>query len=110
VGAQHAVAETVESAHPHAARVDRQHRGNARQHFLGRLVRERDREEAVRAHLPGLYEPRDARGEDARLAAPGAREYERGLRGQRYGFELLLVETCEELGRHANRRGKTRRL
>jgi hypothetical protein len=106
--AQHAVAQPVERAHPHAARIDRQHRGNAREHFLRRLVRESDREEPVRAHLPSLYEPRDARGEHSCFAAAGPREDQRRLARQRYGFELRLVETCEKLGRHANRRGKTR--
>ena len=40
MGAQEAVAQAVEGADPHAARADRQHRREARQHFLGRLVGE----------------------------------------------------------------------
>ena len=105
--AQHPVAQPVERPDPHAARVDRQHRGDARQHLLRGLVRKGDGKQPVRTHLARLDEPRDARRQYSRLAAAGAREDQRGLSGQRDGFELLLVQTCEELGRHANRRAKT---
>ncbi len=108
--AQHPIAEAMERAHPHAARVDRQHRRDAGEHLARGLVRERDREEPVRTHLPGLDEPRDARREHARLAAARAGENQRGLRRQGDGFELFGVEAFEELRRHAARRGETARL
>ena len=110
VRAQHAVAQAVKSADPHAARVDRQHRRDAREHLLGGLVGESHRQEPVRAHLPGLYQPRDARRQHARFAAAGAGEYQRRLVRQRDRFELLFVQTGKELGRHAMRREKTRSL
>jgi hypothetical protein len=48
VGAQQAVAEAVEGADPHPLDVDRQHAGQARLHFLGRLVGEGHGEDARR--------------------------------------------------------------
>ena len=54
VGAQHAVAQAMKSADPHAAGIDRQHRGNAGEHFLGCFVSEGDGEDAVWADLAGL--------------------------------------------------------
>ena len=44
VRAQQAVAQAMEGADPHAAGIDRQHRRDARQHFLRRLVGEGDRD------------------------------------------------------------------
>ena len=52
VRAQHPVAQAVERADPHAARVDRRHRRQPRQHLLRRLVGERDREDRQRAAWP----------------------------------------------------------
>ena len=91
--AQHPVARAVKGAHPHAARVDRQHRADARKHFLRRFVGERDREQSRGARLPGLDQPGDARRQHAGFAAAGAGEYQRRLVRQRDGFELRLVET-----------------
>ena len=101
VRAQQPVAEAVEGAHPHAARVDRQHRREAREHLARRLVGEGDREDARRARLPGLDQVGDARGEHARLAAAGAREDEGGLARQGDGLELLGIEVFEEAGHGA---------
>ena len=53
--AQHAVAQTVESADPHAARraeMQRQHRRQPRQHLLRRLVGKGDGQHGMRARLP----------------------------------------------------------
>ena len=61
VRAQHPVAQAVERADPHAAHVDRRHRGEPGQHLLRRLVRERDGEDRQRRRLPGREQPRDAR-------------------------------------------------
>jgi hypothetical protein len=77
--AQHAVRESVESAHPHAARIDRQHGAQAQEHLARRLVGEGDGEHLGRRHASAFDEPRNARGEDARLAAARAREDERVL-------------------------------
>ncbi len=96
--AQQPVAEPVERAHPHAARVDRQHRRKPRQHLARRLVGEGDREDSRRAHLAALDQVRDARGEDARLAAARAGEDERGFARQGDGLVLLGIEVRENLG------------
>ncbi len=96
VRAQQAVAQPVESAHPHAAGGDRQHGGDAREHFLRRLVGERDREHAGGADVAGLDQPGDARGEHARLARARARQDQRGLVGQGDGGELFGVEIGEK--------------
>ena len=98
VRSQQAVAEAVERAHPHATRIDRQHRGEPREHLPRRLVGERDREDAARAGLSGFDQVGDAGGEHARLAATRAGEDERGLTRQRDGPELLGIETGCEAG------------
>ena len=79
VRAQHAVAQAVEGADPHAARVDRHHRADARQHLARRLVGEGDREDARGRDAPALDQPGDARGQDAGLAAARAGEDQRVL-------------------------------
>jgi hypothetical protein len=94
--AQHAVAQAVERADPHAARVDRRQRGRARQHLARRLVGERDGEDRQRARLPGREQPRDARRQHARLAAAGAGEDQRRRVRQRDGGELLGLSVREE--------------
>src|SRR5258706_5806066 len=45
--AQQAVAQAVKRADPHAARADRQHRRDPREHLAGRLVGESNGENAV---------------------------------------------------------------
>ena len=96
VRTQEAVAQTVEGADPHAAHVDRQHRGQPRQHLLGRLVGEGHRQHATRRHLTGGQQPGDARGQHARLARAGAGQDQRRLRGQRYCGQLLGIEVCQQ--------------
>ena len=98
VRAQEPVAQAVEGAHPHAARVDGQHRREPREHLARRLVGEGDGEDARGARLPGLDEVGDARGEHARLAAAGAGEDEGGFARKGDGPELLGIEACEEIG------------
>ena len=107
--AQHAVAQPMKRADPHAARVDRQHGGNAREHLLGGLVGERHGHEPHRAQLPGVDQPRRPCRKHARLAAPGAGEHERRLARQRDRLELLFVETGKKAWGHAGR-DETRRL
>ena len=97
VHAQQPVAQAVEGAHPHPARVDGEHGGDAGEHLARGLVREGDRQHAARAHLPGLDQPGDARGENARLAAAGARQDQRGLLRQSHCCQLLWIQTAEDV-------------
>ena len=93
---QHPVAQAVEGADPHAARVHRQHRGEARQHLARRLVRERDRKQPRRRNQPVLDQPGDARGEHACLPAAGPGKDERVLPvGNRDRRKLLGIEVFE---------------
>ena len=107
VRAQHPVAQAVERADPHAARVDRRHRREADEHLLRRLVGERDGEDRQRRRLAGREQPRDARRQHARLAAAGAGEDQRRCVRQRDGGELLGIEVGEERGSHRER-GRSR--
>ena len=86
----------MESADPHAARVDGKLRGDARQHFLGGLVGEGHCQNAIRADVAGLDQPDDARGEHARLARSGASQDQRVLVGQRDGRKLFRIEVVEQ--------------
>ena len=98
--AQHPVAQAVERAHPHAARVDRRQGRQPEQHLLRRLVGERDGEDRQRAGLAGRQQPRDARRQHARLAAARARQDQRGGVRQRDGGKLFGIEVFEERRRH----------
>ena len=102
--AQQAVAQAVEGADPHAARVDRQHGRDAREHLPGSLVGEGHREQRHRTHLPGLDQPRDPRRQYAGLAAARAREDQRRHAREGDRFELLRVEAVEN-GRGHERSG-----
>ena len=95
---QHAVAQAMKRAHPHAARVDGQHGRQTGLHLLGGLVGEGHRHDAGRRDLARLQQPRDARGQHARLAGtrPGQNE-QRPLRG-RDSRQLLGVEPLEQAG------------
>ncbi len=90
--AQHAVAQTVEGADPHAARVDGQERRQARHHFARGFVGEGHREDRGRRRQAVLDKPRDTRDQHAGLAAARAGEDERGLVGERDGGVLFGVE------------------
>ena len=93
---QEAVAQAVKGANPHAAYIDRQHRRQAGQHFLGRFVGEGHRQNAAGRHLTGLQQPGDARGQHAGLARTGTRQ-DQGMRGrQRDGGELLWIEVVQQ--------------
>src|SRR3954449_6785658 len=94
---QHAIAQAMKRTYPHPARVDRQHRRDAGQHLARRFVSERDREDTVRPDLSGLNEPRNARGEHARLAAASAGENESRFLRQGYGCALLRIEAAENI-------------
>ena len=94
--AQQPVAQAMKRAHPHAARIDRQHAGDAREHFLRRLVSESHRQHPGGAHLAGLNQIGDARGEHTRLAAARAGQNQRRLVRQGHGGELFGVEVFEK--------------
>jgi len=102
--AQHSVAQTVERANPQAARIDRQHGRNAREHLLRGLVGKRDGHEPQRAHLPGMDQPGRPGREHARLAASRTRKHERRVLRQSDRLELLFVETGKKSWGHAERR------
>ncbi len=104
--AQHPVAQGVEGADPHAARIDRQQRGQARHHFARGLVRKRDGEHGRRRCKTLLDQPRDAGNEHARLAAASAREDQRGFVGQRHGGELFGIQIGEQVGHGEIGRGQ----
>ena len=87
--AQHPVAQAVERAHPHAARIDRRQRRQAEHHLLRRLVGERDREDRQRTGLAGGEQPRDARRQHACLAAARAGQDQRGRVRQRDGGQVV---------------------
>ena len=109
VRAQHPVAQAVERADPHAARVDRRERGQPQQHLLRRLVGERHREDRERPRLAGGEQPRDAGGQHARLAAAGAGQDQRRRMRERHRGELLGVQVFEKRGGHARKRRCKRR-
>ena len=95
---QETVAQTVEGADPHAAQVDRQHRREARRHFLGSLVGKGDSEDVGRRGLPGLDQPGDAGGEHSGFAGARAGKNQCGLVGKRDSGKLFLVQIREEFG------------
>jgi hypothetical protein len=101
--AQHAVAQPVERADPHAAGVHRRQRRQTQHHLARGLVGERHREDRLRPGLAGGEQPRDAGGEHARLAAARAGEDQRRRLRQRDRGELLGVEVFEKPGRHRGR-------
>ena len=98
--AQHAVAQPVKRAYPQAARVDRQHRGQAREHFLGRFVGESHRQNAMRADRAGADQISDARSQHARLAAARPRKDQSGLVRQSDSLALFGIEAGKQGGIH----------
>ena len=101
MGPQEAVAQAVEGADPHPPGVDREHRRQPREHFLGGLVGKGHRQDALGAAVAVLDQPGDPRGEHPRLARAGAGEDQGMLGRQRHGGELFRVEVVEELGHGA---------
>src|SRR6185312_17248881 len=68
-----------------------------REHLARRLVGERDGQDPGGAHRARLNQVRDARGEDAGLAAAGTGEDQRRFARQRDRLELLGIEIGEEI-------------
>src|SRR5690606_3987271 len=92
---QQTVAQAMKSADPHAARVDRQQGGQAREHFTRRLVGKSNGHQAVGAGLVRLYQPSHAGGEHPRLAAACTSQNQRVLRWECYGGLLFWIETID---------------
>ena len=61
-------------------------------HLVRGFVGERDGKNGLRPDLQVVDQVRDAIGDDARLAAAGARENEHRSFGCLHGFELLRIE------------------
>ena len=104
VHAQEAVRQPMEGADPHAAHVHRQHRADARQHFLGCLVGEGHAKHAGRRYLTGLDQPGDARRQHARLSRAGAGEDQRMARRQGHGRQLFGIQVSQQGIRAGGRR------
>jgi hypothetical protein len=92
----------MKCANPHPAHIHRQHARQTRKHFFGGLVGKRHSHHATGRDLPGLHEPRDARGEHASFTRACARQNQGVLVGQSNGSKLLGVEVVEQ--RHLSRR------
>ena len=97
VSAQQAVTHAVEGAYPHAARVDRQHSGQPRQHFFGRFIRKGHGEQARWRDLHGLNQPGNACGQHTGFAGARTGENQRGLRWKGDGGELLGIEVVQKV-------------
>src|SRR5450830_90783 len=95
--AQQPVTQTMKGAHPHAARVDRHHRRQPRQHFLGRLIGKGHRQDARWRDLAGLDQPGDASSQDTGFAGTGTGQNQGRLGWQGYSSELLFVEIVEKI-------------
>ena len=93
---QHAVAQPVKRAYPHAARIDRQHRREARDHLFRSLIGEGNSKNAMRTHRTRADQISDARGQYARLAAARTGKNQRRLVRQRDGLLLGRIETGKE--------------
>ena len=96
VRAQEAVAQAVEGAYPHAAHVDGQHGGEAREHLLGRLVGERDGQDAAGRGL-AVESSQAMRVVSTRvLPEPAPANISAWPAGQGDGGELFGVETVQQ--------------
>ena len=96
VGAQQPVAQTMEGADPHAFDIDRQHGGQPRQHFLGRLVGESHGQDAAGGDLAGGNQPGDAGGQHPGLARTRAGEDQGVLWRQGDGGQLRFIEVLKK--------------
>jgi hypothetical protein len=98
VGAQHAVAQAVEGADPHASGVDGQEGLQARHHFAGGFVGERHREDGGGRGQALLDEPGDAGDQDTGFAAACAGQNQCRFVGERYRGVLFGIQVEEEFG------------
>ena len=86
-------AQRMERGDPHAAAIRAQKSLDARAHFSGRLVRERDGQNAVGLRKPVTDEVRNAMRNDASLARASARQDEKRALGLEDGIPLFGIET-----------------
>ena len=63
----------------------------ARAHFVGRFVRERNRQDAI-GRIELLVEVGDPMRDDSRFAAASSGQNQEGSAGVEYGFTLLGIE------------------
>ena len=94
---QDAAARRVEGEHPHRPHHGPEQRPEPRAHLVGRLVRERDREDLVRPRPDGGDEVRHAAGQHPRLAGAGAGDDEDGALGRQHGVALRRIEVGQVL-------------
>ena len=97
IGAQHPRAGGMERHDPHRARAPADEQLDALAHLERRLVRERDRQDLVRARLPGALEERDPVRQHAGLAGARAGEDQQRSLAVRDGVALGRVEADEQL-------------
>jgi hypothetical protein len=107
VPAQHAHADGVEGAEPHAVGRAADQMRDAVEHFARRLVGEGDGQDVRRPGAPGNQQMGDPRGQHARLAGAGAGQHQQRPTLVHDGLALLLVQTVEVGRRHD---GAARRL
>src|SRR5215467_1573439 len=95
IAAQYSDAYGVEGADPEALRYRPDERMEALLQFAGRFVRERDGDDAIGGRSFFCQQMGDAMRQDARLAAPGARENKNGALGVGGRCALFFVERVE---------------
>ena len=94
---QHAGAHSVEGAHSHVVRHGANEAAQPFLHLPGRLVGEGDRHDAVGVDAILLNDMRNAMGDDARLAAAGARQDKQRPAGVGHRAALLRVQGCKNV-------------
>ena len=97
LGAQHPRAGGVEGHDPHRARAAAEQQLDALAHLLRRLVRERDREDLVRARHPRALEKRDPMRQHPRLARSRARQDQQRALAVGDRLALRRVEARQQL-------------
>jgi hypothetical protein len=95
--AEHAGADRVKGADPHAADRAAEQALDAVTHLTGRLVGKGDGEDGVRADAMDFDEPRDAGSEDAGLSRTGARKHENRAFRVQHRFTLRGIQPRREL-------------
>ncbi|MND94899.1 hypothetical protein D3C80_871350 [compost metagenome] len=98
VGAQQAVGQAVEGAHPHAGRADAEQLLDARTHLGGGLVGEGDREDRMRRRILHLDQPGDAMHQHAGLARAGTGQHQLAAEWSGDGLALGIVESTKQKG------------
>ena len=100
MNAQNTVAQAMESADPHAAKVIRNHAFQTREHFFGGLVGKGHRQNLTRRRQIMLKQPGDARGQHSRLAGSRAGKNKDALFRCGHCPMLLGIEVGQNIARH----------